>query len=207
MFEDVKNCGSGKFVSRGEWLHPDRVIDSWEVIFVTSGCVYIQENEVAYQLGKNDILLLEAGMHHYGYKKSVNTSFYWVHFTEAPPIDPALKYQHSIDSYNLSLLFKQLMHYRAENIGSESLDYLTRLILIELFRKRTPKEISHIANKAAAWITANRDVLLKVKQVAEYLGYNVDYLNRVFKENYGKTIKEFIDEEKNAANQNIADHR
>ena len=44
MFEDVKNCGAGKFISNGEWIHPNRIIDSNEIIFVTKGEVYINEN-------------------------------------------------------------------------------------------------------------------------------------------------------------------
>ena len=44
MFEEIKWISSGKFVSRGEWIHPDRIIDSYEIIFVIKGTVYIDEN-------------------------------------------------------------------------------------------------------------------------------------------------------------------
>lgn len=196
MFEDVKNCGAGKFVSRGEWIHPDRVINSNEVIFVTAGTVYITECEAQYQLNKNDMLVLEAGHRHFGHKKSTDTSFFWVHWTGGPDIDPKLKHQNNLKSYNLSLLFKQLMHYRAENGSGESLDYLTRLILIELFsaNNKTPK--SRIAAETAAWIIANRDIPLKAEQIAKHFGYNIDYLSRIFKADFGKSLKEFIDSEK-----------
>lgn len=196
MFEDVKNCGAGKFVSRGEWQHPDRVINSNEAIFVTDGTVYINEDGIRYELCKNDLLILEASHRHFGYKKSSDTSFFWVHWTGGPKIDSAVKKQKITDSYNLNLLLKQLMHYRAEREFGESLDYLTRLVLIELFSARENVGISRVAAEAAGWITANRDNAISAAQVAQHLGYNPDYLNRIFKTNYGKTLKEFIDCEK-----------
>lgn len=193
MYENVICCGAGKFVSQGRWIHPDRVINSHEVIFVVSGTVYITEGDTQYQLKKDDLLLLEPNRRHFGYKESVNTSFFWVHFTGGPQIEPGLKYQNIRESYNLSLLFKQLMHYRAEATSSESLDYLTRLILIECFSTYKSENANRIASEAAAWIKANRDVPLKVEQVSEHFGYNADYMSRVFKANYGKSVKEYID--------------
>ena len=44
MFETVKYISSGKFISNGEWIHPDRILDSYEMIFVTKGHVYLNEN-------------------------------------------------------------------------------------------------------------------------------------------------------------------
>ena len=79
MFEEIKWISSGKFVSRGEWIHPDRIIDSYEIIFVIKGTVYIDENGTKHKLEKNDILLLEPHLRHFGYKTSENTSFYWLH--------------------------------------------------------------------------------------------------------------------------------
>lgn len=193
MYENVVYCGAGKFVSQGRWIHPDRLINSYEVIFVISGTVYITENDTQYQLKKDDLLLLEPNRHHYGYQESMNTSFFWVHFTGAPDIAPNLKYQNIRESYNLSLLFKQLMHYRAEKQSGESLDYLTRLILIECFTSNEKENTNRIASETAAWIRANRDMMLKVEQVAEHFGYNADYMSRTFKANYGKSIKEYID--------------
>lgn len=196
MYENVAYCGAGKFVSHGEWVHPDRIINSYELIFVLSGTVCINEDSVQYQLKKNDLLLLEPTLRHFGYKKSSNTSFYWVHFTGAPHINPKFKYQTLADTYNLSLLFKQLLHYRSENQIAECLDYLTRLILIEAFSFKKQEYTNKIVSEAVAWITANKDILLKVEQVSEHFGYNTDYISRLFKVNYGKSLKEYINDVK-----------
>jgi len=196
MYENIIYCGAGKFVSHGDWIHPDRVINSYELIFVLSGTVYMNENNVQYQLKRNDLLLLEPTLHHFGYEKSSNTSFFWVHFTGLSEINSKLKYQTLTDTYNLSLLFKQLLHYRSENQMAESLDYLTRLILIEAFSLKKEEDTNKLVSEVIAWITANRDIILKVEQISEHFGYNADYISRLFKANYGKSLKEYINDVK-----------
>ena len=196
MYEHVICCGAGKFVSQGEWIHPDRIIHSHELIFVLRGNVYITENDRSYVLQKNDLLFLESGLRHYGYQASSDTSFYWVHFTGAPAPPAHLKLQSITDSYNLSFLFKQLMHYRAEKRSDESLDYLTRLILLECFNSHEIASSHRICEEVAAWIRANCALPMKVEQIAEHFGYHPDYLRRIFKASYGKSIKTYLDDMK-----------
>ncbi|MBQ7779462.1 MAG: AraC family transcriptional regulator [Clostridia bacterium] len=193
MYENATYCGAGKFVSHGEWIHPDRVIDSHEIIFVIKGRVYLTEDGKEYELKENDVLLLEQGLRHYGHFPSSNTSFFWVHFKNAPKPDPALKLRNMKDSYDLPLLFKQLVHYRAENRPTEAMDYLTRLILIECFSPQVSDVRSPTVSEIAAWINANRDTVIKAEQVAAHFGYNADYLSRAFKASCGKPLKEYID--------------
>ena len=196
MYETVFCCGAGKFVSQGEWIHPDRVINSYEIIFLINGTVYITEIGKQYQLKKNDLLILEPKLRHFGYKASNNTSFFWVHFTGIPKFDPEFKYQSIQEPYNLTLLFKQLMHYRSEKNNNEPLDYITRLILMECLSPNKQEQANHIVSEASAWIAANRDTPVKVKDITEYFGYNADYLSRLFKAHCGKSLKEYINDTK-----------
>ena len=83
---------------------------------------------------------------------------------------------------------------RAGERGDERLDYLTRLILLECFS--TSKKEDHanrIILEIAAWISANRDTPLKVSLVSKHFGYNADYLCRIFKAHFGKSLKEYLD--------------
>lgn len=52
--------------------------------------------------------------------------------------------------------------------------------------------MSRIAEKAAAWIEANKNTPLTESAVAAYFGYNPDYLNRLFKASFSKTVKQYI---------------
>lgn len=192
MYEGVMYCGAGKFVSRGEWMHPERVITSHKIIFVLNGTVYITEDGTQYQLQTNDLLLLEPNKRHFGYKASNNTSFYWLHFTGESMSDFFLKHQTLHDPYRLLLLFKQLLHYRSEEQAGECLDYFTRLILFECFSLQKQQLISKSLAEVAAWIRSNRDTLLTVEQISKHFGYNADYLSRRFRAHYGTSLKEYI---------------
>ena len=196
MYEQVKNCGAGKFVSRGVWRHPDRIINSNEILLIIEGQVYINEDGQEYCLKPNDCLVLTAGRRHFGYAQSENVAFYWVHWTGGPDIDKSKKIQRSLNSDNLALLFRQLMHYRAEGRGEESLHYLTRLILIELFSQDEGKTQNNLTANIAAWIYANRDIPQKTGDIAAHFGYDGDYISRLFKKTYGKTLKAYIDGQK-----------
>lgn len=57
MFETVKYISSGRFISRGQWIHPRRTISSNEIIFVLEGTVNINEDGKEYSLVKNDVLV------------------------------------------------------------------------------------------------------------------------------------------------------
>lgn len=193
MFENVKYCSCGKFISRGEWSHPDRVIETFEAIFVTEGVVYINEDGVEHILNPNQVLLLEPNKRHFGYKTSKDTSFFWLHWINSPDILLETKHLKLDNAYNISLLFRQLLEYRNQIGYPERLDYLTRLILIELSESGKNAHKNQLAERAAAWIRANSDISLKASDVALHFGYNTDYLNRIFKKTYGKTLKEYID--------------
>lgn len=196
MFENVKYCSCGKFLSRGEWSHPDRIIETFEAIFVTEGVVYINEDGVEHILEPNQVLFLEPYKRHFGYKTSRDTSFFWLHWINSPESILETKHRKIENAYNLSLLFRQILEYRTQQSYPERLDYLTRLILIELSESGHTAHKDAIAERTAAWIRSNSDISLKASDVALYFGYNADYLNRIFKKNYGKTLKEYIDEMK-----------
>ena len=196
MFESVKNCGAGKFISHGMWIHPDRVIDSYEMILVTKGEVYISENGTDYPLKKDEILILRPHLHHFGYRASEHTEFFWLHWYSETDLLPDFKHRRIENPYNICLYMRQLLDARVTQKTSEGIDCLTRLILLELYANSKPPVSHHIAEKIADWIRANSYAPLTEKQIAEHFGYNADYLNRLFKSNYSKSIKQYIDEKR-----------
>ncbi len=196
MFELVKYVSSGKFISRGDWLHPDKRNNSYEIIYVTNGEVYINENDVEFSLKTNDLLLLEPNLRHSGYKASQNVSFYWMHWQCDYNLLPEVKIIHLENPYNFSLLLSQLLHYSSSNALSECLDYITRLILAEIHESAIKANDNRFVDIVANWIRNNSDLPLRVADVARHFGYNTDYLSRLFKKYYNKNIKEYIDETK-----------
>lgn len=109
----IDYISSGKFISDSLWIHPRRIIDSYEFIIVDSGILHIQEGESIYILNRNDFLFLTPGKEHFGINPSPSsTSFYWLHFSIN---DFSLL---NIDYFNSKLkkpykiinLFKELLH-------------------------------------------------------------------------------------------------
>ena len=196
MFKNVKNCGAGKFVSTGEWIHPDRTINSYELILVVKGTLYICENSVQYQLSKGEVLILHPNLRHYGYKTSTDTEFFWMHWHNGPEISADMKHRKVEDTYHIIVYLLQLLRSRTLQNPQEILDYLTRLVLFEFYATSRQTKTNHIAEKTYALIVANRHRKITKEQISDMLGYNVDYLNRIFKSTFSKTIKQSIDEKR-----------
>jgi AraC-like DNA-binding protein len=196
MLESVSHISCGKFISREEWIHPSRKEKTYEILFVTKGKVLIAEEEAEYSLGENEVLILEPKKKHFGTEKSRDTQFFWLHFSGLDAIPEGKKHLKIENSYNLLLLFKQILSYTIDHKPAEALDYLTRLILLELFCENLSFDSDYMVEKASAWIRANRDRAITVKDLARHFGYNEDYLNRSFKAHYGKPIKSYIDRER-----------
>ena len=191
MFENVQYNGCGKFISSGSWIHPDRILDSYEISLVTHGVVYIQEAGIDYTLRPNDLLVLEPVLRHRGTKMSEDTSFYWLHWYGA---SLPVKNQHVDRPHSISLLLNQILHYATDSRFAEGLDYLTRLVLMEVCYHNDIKDAGRFAEQAAAWIRATIHLPLKSRDVAAHFGYNADYMSRLFRIQFGKSLKQYIDD-------------
>ena len=79
----VKAHNAGLFISRGRGgRHPERVIDSYELIFVRQGVLDIHEGGKAHTLGPGAAIILLPGICHGGTADyPADLSFYWVHFS------------------------------------------------------------------------------------------------------------------------------
>ena len=65
------NCERAVSMADYSWfktgiLHPDRVMDEHDLVYLLLGSWEIWEDEIPYLLVPGDVILLEAGRHHYG---------------------------------------------------------------------------------------------------------------------------------------------
>lgn len=75
---------SGKLITDDGFIHPNRTLDVFVLIYVLEGILHINQNGRDYDIGPNQFITLFAGHNHYGYKSSKGpVSYYWVHFTFA----------------------------------------------------------------------------------------------------------------------------
>ncbi len=185
----------GLFVSRGEWIHPEFTIGTYEIILVLSGKVYINEDGTDYVLEENDMLLLSPWLCHKGTRATRDVSFYWLHFTTDAQF--CEKYFSFSDTAPLVGYFRNLLHViNTRSYPRSSAEYLTRLIINEIdFQCMRQSRSKSIVYKAAEYAAANAAATLSVADVAAHFGYNSDYLCRIFKKSLGNGLKHFIDEE------------
>ncbi len=213
---------TGKFVSPNRnWIHISRSLCDFEFIVMTKGTLYIAEDEHKYELHEGDWMVCCPPCHQYGYKPS-ECEFYWTHFTyndhQNDPLffndntRPELPYplgEKKIllpvhgripDADRLMILLKQLQDSdrRYQNINLNSLYIST--ILSELYSQLYLNK--GIFGNTSANNRLYTDILdyiswrihdnIKVKEIADYLGFNSKYITTFFKKRSGLSIKQYI---------------
>ncbi len=192
-FLDISFSNGGLFTSSGEWIHPERIIDSNELIVVINGELFIEENGNQVILTRGDFCILRKGLKHKGYKKSTSTvSFYWLHFFDNNFSFPVLG-----KLTNLSLIIQQIKHLLqisvTENYLPQTADSAFYVILSEIdFQNQNSSSNNSLASKTYEYIRSHSNEKLTVSSVANHFGYNPNYISRILKKAYNKNLNECI---------------
>ena len=190
----MEYLSGGLFKSEEEWQHPERVIDSHEIIYAVKGEIHIREENTDYHLLPGEVLLLESGKCHKGTQKSSNTEFYWLHFNGKCDF----KYVRGVGE-NLKVSVRQLLHYaNTPAYPKEIINLMMQIVVMEIsvYNKENANNCDLISAEVKEWIRINSDKSLSVAEVAEHFGYNSDYLCRKFKACYGVVIKQYIQKQR-----------
>lgn len=183
----------GEFRSKGTWIHPDRVIASYELIFVLQGTLYITEEDTAYEVEENEMIILEPGKRHFGTRETEEfMSFYWFHFNTDLPVEA--KKIVPDDVYDIKFFLKKLLHVTNSAEGTqENADALGLLIYHECVKPRNSlyKNVK-LASDIKEYIRLNLKENVTVSEIADRYGYNVDYIGKLFKANFGLSLKKYI---------------
>lgn len=190
---------AGLFCAEGEWSHPGRVIDSYELLYLQRGAMQLREGNALREVDEGEALFLRPGVYHCGTRvENPPPQFYWFHFRFPEGFTPRVLSSPHIrlpGVNNLTVLAKQLLHYaNTVRYPAQCADHLINLLLIELLvgntGGRTAGEI--LAQNIREWINLNYDRPITLSDVAEHFGYNPDYLTRVFKQQQNTGIKQYI---------------
>jgi AraC-like DNA-binding protein len=204
----LKAQNAGLFISRGTAKHPKRVISSHELIFVKQGELDMWEEEQVFHLEAGQTLHLWPGREH----GSINVmplglKFYWIHFEIIeeglsndgfPPSLKVPQISHIPQPERLERLFRTFLDDQETGMLQQySADLLTMLMLIEVAhseeeRTNVPDDVNVLATWAHTYIRINFDRPMTTSKVAEALGYNADYLGRIYRKVYGCTLTEAI---------------
>ena len=187
----VKACNAGYFVSSGQGRHPNRIIDSYELIFVKSGILHIQEEENNYSVCKNEYILLWPNRRHFGSDDYTDDlTFYWIHFylNDFNKVANKIIIPQKGDVIRhdrLTYLFRRFLDDQESGWGNPfSNNILVTMILNEAIQKDIQKEQSSpatvLANRAEVYIKIHFNEQISTGVIADYLQCNPDYLGRIF---------------------------
>ena len=213
----VDALNGGLFISSGYGTHPVRVLDSYEIIFVTSGKLDLFEGEHSFHLVRNQALILRPGVRHGGLKPYVpDLRFYWAHFRLHRSFDSGRavsvpKLTRVRDPEELTELFCRFL----SDQESDRRDPLTASLLVGLIisilaepadsmrppqRAREPRAThARIAAKIQAFIAAHFREAISTSAIADTLHYNADYLERIFRRETGMSVVDAIHQKRIAA--------
>ncbi|ULH17021.1 AraC family transcriptional regulator (plasmid) [Deinococcus sp. KNUC1210] len=200
----LQASNAGLFVSRGQGTHPDRIIPTFELIYVKEGRLSMEEAGQAFEVAEGETLLLWPGRRHRGLKPyAAELSFYWVHFglRELPQEELALTVpQHASVGRpdHLTLLFRRLIDDQ-ETRGIEPLSAsLTVLLMLHEVagsshaRANSSASAALLAGRADSIIRSRFHEPLTASSLASELNCHPDYLGRVFRQTYERTLTEAI---------------
>lgn len=205
----VKAQNAGLFISRGRGIHPTRVINSHELIFVKEGELDMWEGDRTFSVKAEQTLHLFPGRRHGGLKPMVpELKFYWIHFDvlesgnadavsgiEVPQLCRVYRPE------RLESLFRDFLDQQESGeLQPYSANLLMMLMLTEVARATLPLARPHeaadeanvIAARAHTYIRMNYDQPISPGKIAQAIGYNPDYLGRVYRKVYGCTLTEAI---------------
>lgn len=195
MIEHIQYLNGGLFSSESTWIHPRRTIDNTEIIIMRKGVAPIEEDGIRYEPAENEVLRLDSGRVHCGFRESVEpVSFYWFHFNGVLPDGLIGTCFRLPEPYRVNVICKQLLHYaNTPAYPPETTANLFRVLLMELhvqYHQQT--ESSRVLGTVCAWIRAHDTSALTSAGIATQFGYNEDYLSRLFRARFGYGLKQYL---------------
>ncbi|WP_409308731.1 AraC family transcriptional regulator [Pectobacterium sp. B1J-3] len=209
----IKVQNGGLFISRGVGMHPQRMLDSWELIFVEKGTLTLKENEHVFQVKSGESLLLWPKRKHVGVGDfPADLKFYWLHFeviysdikmtndnnmdypAEILSIPQHVKIQ---DTQYIISLFRQFLSEQENVLRSVALELILLLILQQIASAASHKQTLEeagiaLAYKAQQLIRTQYHQAIATSVLAEQLHCNADYLGRVYRRTFHITMTEAI---------------
>jgi AraC-like DNA-binding protein len=198
----------GLFISRGIGSHPQRELDSWELIFVEKGTLTIREDDTLFSVREGESLLLWPHRKHVGTGTfPADLKFYWLHFELTPQCDKKTDFPASLISlpqhgqvlnpqYVISL-FRQFLSEQESMTRSSALELILLLIMQQLSVAahdsiQVDNSGAALAYKAQQLIRTQFHLPVSTSTLASQLHCNADYLGRVYRQTFQLTITDAI---------------
>ncbi|MGM9637944.1 MAG: helix-turn-helix domain-containing protein [Eubacteriales bacterium] len=190
------------FISvRDGWIHKERFLDLSELIFVTKGKLYLTVNGENVELSAGDAYLIRRYTLLSGSRASEGAcSFYTVSFvsTLEKYNDLYTKVIHiSTHSAYAQTLFNNLSLYSTRENTDCFLQDASFLLLLEILYESRKNESDRIQMEGIIqYINNHISSPLSIEEISDHFHYSKDYIAKIFKEQHGVTIKQYIIQKK-----------
>jgi AraC-like DNA-binding protein len=203
----IHALNAGLCISRGMGRHPDRVIDSYELIYVREGVLEMAEEETEFTVAAGQSLILYQGKRHQGRSPyDRHLSYYWIHFHVADS-GQGRNYAAALSQHttvrrpeHLTDLFRRFLDdQETHELTPDTANLLLLLMLHEVGSSIVHDEVSGppsagrvLASRAEAYIATHFHENISTARIAAVLSCNADYLSRVFQQTFAITVTESI---------------
>ena len=205
--------------------HPRRRnLGYFDLILVTKGTLFLEENNIQYEVKKNEILLLAPNHLHFSYEESeADTSFYWLHFyTETEWFEttnpiflnptfkiPQLHFHNKVYTLhipkhqkitNVSFTvdtIKKLLQNTKEN--DDFIFFENQKLFIDLLKQLEIKKehfntSQELAQSIKDYLYKNLSKNITSDILSDEFHFHYNYLARIMKKYYGTTPIEYLNE-------------
>ena len=162
----------------------------------------IRDERRSFSISPNETLILWPGVAHWGtgdYEKSL--SFYWIHFRatrgngfRSGPLNVPQHARPRRTAWITELFHRYLDDQESGNLGPEQARLLVAMMLMESSIQGPSSSLAEesLAGRAQRLIATKFDTGLHAGEVSAALNCNPDYLGRIYRKVYGRTLTRAI---------------
>jgi AraC-like DNA-binding protein len=194
-------ANAGLFVAPGARSHPERCIETYELIFVRSGVLRLWEEKRQFVLPPQHALILWPNRRHGpGAPYEPRTSFYWLHFDLEPEDNsPDFVTVPQVTQVPQPLRLVELLRRFLDDQENTRLEpnyasVLVKLMLLEIGaqvkdpQSAAPQQPRKLAAIAQTALGKRFREPITTSEIARMLHCNPDYLGRVYREAFGCSL-------------------
>lgn len=184
--------------------HPDRIMNEYDMLFLTSGDWDIYEDDNLYHVSSGEILLLEPGKHHYSLTKcSPEMRNMFLHLSVLPRDGLSTSSSLSIAKLtncnshpNITKLFDEIINLywsTEERLKDFRMQALLSRLLIELsdITEKPPKTVYAEISDILSRFRSNPDIFYSPEELANDYGMSLRTISSHFKAQTGTTIHQY----------------
>lgn len=196
---------SGDYIVASDpFVHADRTLDFDILIYVTSGCIQVIEENIEYQICAGDVLFLKSGKHHYGTKEILKgTSWYYLHFhsslsgsdEHSKDVLALPKFFHltpdSTCSQKIAKFIEGIHSQEKETIWRRNAMLFDLLTTIAFYQKELLKQEPKLCDKIASYLESIYQEPFSAIKLENQFHLSYKHLAAVFKKGKGTTMQAY----------------